>query len=187
MVFGKYSSNPLMANNLLKVVWYSTHHVVLMKSWLVQKQTALGVNTPRCDKDRLELIELTVFLFPKVEKVGVEFWTTVAVKKVNDVTRLQALMDKKKENVFANIRRVGKGFSEVETPLFEGMVVAQEVGEGVDNEVHDEGVLAAGVATEGVVSAANDKVPTADEEPSIPSPTPPTPPPQPSHDIPSTS
>nr|GFC97027.1 hypothetical protein [Tanacetum cinerariifolium] len=35
--------------------------------------------------------------------------------------------------------------------------------------------------------AANDEVPTADEEPSISSPTPPTSPPQPSHDIPSTS
>nr|GEX85086.1 hypothetical protein [Tanacetum cinerariifolium] len=39
----------------------------------------------------------------------------------------------------------------------------------------------------GVVSAADDVVPSVDEEPSIPSPTPPTPPPQPSHDIPSTS
>nr|GEX53624.1 hypothetical protein [Tanacetum cinerariifolium] len=38
-----------------------------------------------------------------------------------------------------------------------------------------------------VVSVADDVVPTADEEPSIPSPTPPTPPPQPSHDILSTS
>nr|GEW31162.1 hypothetical protein [Tanacetum cinerariifolium] len=45
----------------------------------------------------------------------------------------------------------------------------------------------AGDAVEGVVSAAHDEVPTADEEPSIPSPTPPTLPPQPSHDIPSTS
>nr|GEV65270.1 hypothetical protein [Tanacetum cinerariifolium] len=41
-VFGKDSSNPLMADNLPKLVWYSTHHVVLMKSWLVQKQTTLG-------------------------------------------------------------------------------------------------------------------------------------------------
>nr|GEW18457.1 putative reverse transcriptase domain-containing protein [Tanacetum cinerariifolium] len=41
-VSGKDSSNPLMADNLLKIVWYSTHHVALMKSWLVQKQTALG-------------------------------------------------------------------------------------------------------------------------------------------------
>nr|GEV59838.1 hypothetical protein [Tanacetum cinerariifolium] len=67
------------------------------------------------------------------------------------------------------------------------MVVAQEVGEGVANEMHDEGVPAAGIVAEGDVSAAHDVVPTTDEEPSIPSPTPPTLPPQPSHDIPSTS
>nr|GEX60084.1 hypothetical protein [Tanacetum cinerariifolium] len=30
-----------------------------------------GVNTPRCDEDRLELIDLMVFLLPKVEKVGI--------------------------------------------------------------------------------------------------------------------
>nr|GFA57653.1 hypothetical protein [Tanacetum cinerariifolium] len=89
--------------------------------------------------------------------------------------------------VFANMRPVGKGLYRVETPLFEGMVVAQEVGEGVADEVHDEGVPAAGVTAEGDVSAANDEVPTTDEEPSIPSPTPHTPPPQPSHDIPSIS
>nr|GFA48849.1 hypothetical protein [Tanacetum cinerariifolium] len=40
---------------------------------------------------------------------------------------------------------------------------------------------------EGDVNAANAKVPTVDEEPSIPSPTPPTSPSQPSQDIPSTS
>nr|GEW36435.1 putative ribonuclease H-like domain-containing protein [Tanacetum cinerariifolium] len=88
--------------------------------------------------------------------------------------------------LFANIRRVGKGFFGIETALFKGMLVAQVVGEGVADEVHDEGVPAAGVATEGDVSAANDEVPIVAEEPSIPSPAPPTPPPQPSHDIPST-
>nr|GEY60452.1 RNA-directed DNA polymerase, eukaryota [Tanacetum cinerariifolium] len=62
------------------------------------------------------------------------------------------------KKVFANMRRVGKGFSGVETPLFEG-----------------------------VVSVADDIVPTAVDEPSIPSPTPPTPPPQPSQDQPLTS
>nr|GEU78892.1 putative ribonuclease H-like domain-containing protein [Tanacetum cinerariifolium] len=41
-VFGKDSSNPLMADNFPKVVWYSTHHVALMKSWIVQEQTAIG-------------------------------------------------------------------------------------------------------------------------------------------------
>nr|GEZ84531.1 uncharacterized mitochondrial protein AtMg00810-like [Tanacetum cinerariifolium] len=39
---GKDKSNPLMADNLPKIVWYSTHHITIMKSWLVQKQTALG-------------------------------------------------------------------------------------------------------------------------------------------------
>nr|GEU95685.1 ribonuclease H-like domain, reverse transcriptase, RNA-dependent DNA polymerase [Tanacetum cinerariifolium] len=90
------------------------------------------------------------------------------------------------QKVFTNMRMVGKRFFDVETPLFEGMIVEEQVAEG-DDEVHDEGVPTAGVATEGDVSVANDKVPTADEEPSIPSPTPSTPPPQPSHDIPSTS
>nr|GEW28456.1 hypothetical protein [Tanacetum cinerariifolium] len=62
------------------------------------------------------------------------------------------------QKVFANMRRVGKGFSRVETPLFEGDV-----------------------------SAAHGEVPTIVEEQSIPSPTPPTSPPQPPQDIPSTS
>nr|GEY35895.1 hypothetical protein [Tanacetum cinerariifolium] len=124
-----------------------------------------------------------------------QFWTIVVVKKVNYVIRLQALVDKKKvvvskatirealhmddaegvecllnEEIFAELAimgyeklstkltfykvffssQVSKGFSGVETPLFESMLVAQEVGEGVVDEV-----------------------PTADEEPSISSPTPP--------------
>nr|GEY81200.1 hypothetical protein [Tanacetum cinerariifolium] len=90
------------------------------------------------------------------------------------------------QKVFANMRRVGKGFFGVETQLFGVMLVVQEVGEGDADEVHGDDVNA-GDAAEGDVSAANDEVPTADEEPSIPSPTPPTPPPQPSQDIPSTS
>nr|GEZ14985.1 putative ribonuclease H-like domain-containing protein [Tanacetum cinerariifolium] len=40
-VSGKDTSNPLMAENFPKIVWYSTHHVAQMKSWLVQKQTTL--------------------------------------------------------------------------------------------------------------------------------------------------
>nr|GEV43513.1 hypothetical protein [Tanacetum cinerariifolium] len=194
-----------------------------------------------------------------------QFWTTIGVKNVNDIIRLQALVDKKKvvvtkatirevlrlddaegveclpnEEIFTELARMGyekpstklmfykaffssqlkflihtilqcmsakrtswnefsssmtsaviclssgKGFSGIETSLFEGMLVAQVVGEGVANEVHDEGVPAAGFATERDVSATNDEVPTVAEEPSILSPTPPTPPPQPSHDIPST-
>nr|GEY29340.1 uncharacterized mitochondrial protein AtMg00810-like [Tanacetum cinerariifolium] len=78
---------------------------------------------------------------------------------VNDVTRLQALVDKKKviiteatirealrlddaksvdclpsEEIFAELSRmgVGKGFSGVDMPLFKGMIVAQQVDDVVD-------------------------------------------------------
>nr|GEV83106.1 xylulose kinase-1 [Tanacetum cinerariifolium] len=201
-----------------------------------------------------------------------QFWTSVAVKKVNDVMRLQALVDKKKviiteatirdalhlddaegieclpmrrsslsrkfnfskyifdslvrnidnstkfymyprflqlmirkqvgdlsthttkysspaltQKVFANMRMVGKGCFRVETPLFKGMIVAQEVADEGDAEVNVDEVLAVGVAAEGVVSDADDEVPTAVEEPFIPSPTTPTPPPPSSQDQPLTS
>nr|GEU59203.1 hypothetical protein [Tanacetum cinerariifolium] len=63
------------------------------------------------------------------------------------------------QKVFANMRRVGKGFSRVKTSLFEGMLVALEVEEGdADENVED---VNAGVAAEGDVSAANDEVPIA--------------------------
>nr|GEY97308.1 hypothetical protein [Tanacetum cinerariifolium] len=90
------------------------------------------------------------------------------------------------QKVFANIRRVGKGFLGVKTPLFEGMLVVQEIVAKGDAEVHGEEVNA-GDAAEGDVSATHEEVPTVAEEPSIPSPTPPAASSQPSHDIPSTS
>nr|GEX59469.1 hypothetical protein [Tanacetum cinerariifolium] len=81
---------------------------------------------------------------------------------------------------------VCKGFFRVKTSLFKGMIVEQQVVEGAD-EVHDEGVPAAGIVAEGDVGAASDEVPTVVKEPYIPSLTPPTPPLHPSQDIPSTS
>nr|GEW16828.1 putative ribonuclease H-like domain-containing protein [Tanacetum cinerariifolium] len=149
---------------------------------------------------------------------------------MNDVPRLQALVDKKKviiteatirdslglndaegidclpnEEIFTELARmgyakpstkltfykaffssqwkVGKGFFGVETPLFEGMIVAQQVGEGAA-EVNVKDVHAVSVADEGV---ASDDGPAAIDEPSIPSPTSPTQPPPPSQAIPFTS
>nr|GEY68827.1 hypothetical protein [Tanacetum cinerariifolium] len=90
------------------------------------------------------------------------------------------------QKVFSNMIRVGKGCSGVETPLFEGMIVEQQVGEGAD-EVHVDDVSTAGVAAEGAASVADDEVPATVGEPSIPSPPPPTQPPPPSQYIPSTS
>nr|GEW62801.1 hypothetical protein [Tanacetum cinerariifolium] len=87
------------------------------------------------------------------------FWRTVAVKSSNDVTRLQALVDKKRvvvteaairdalhlddaegvdclpnEEIFTELARIGKGCLGVETPLFEGMLVAREPEEQGDVE-----------------------------------------------------
>nr|GEX12284.1 hypothetical protein [Tanacetum cinerariifolium] len=67
---------------------------------------------------------------------------------------------------------VGKGFSGVETPLFEGMIVAQQA-----DDVADDG--AAGVDV--------DDVPAADAEPTLPSSIPTTHSPPPSQEQPSTS
>nr|GEW24655.1 hypothetical protein [Tanacetum cinerariifolium] len=59
-----------------------------------------------------------------------QFWDSVKKKTINGEEQLQALVDKKK--VFGNMKRVGKGFSGRETPLFPAMMVqAQEdMGEG---------------------------------------------------------
>nr|GFC28212.1 hypothetical protein [Tanacetum cinerariifolium] len=60
---------------------------------------------------------------------------------------------------------LGKGFSGVETPLFEGMIVARQADD---------------VANKGVVCVDVDVVPAVVVEPSIPSTTPTTQPPPPS-------
>nr|GEZ07836.1 hypothetical protein [Tanacetum cinerariifolium] len=90
------------------------------------------------------------------------------------------------QKVFVNMRRVGKGFSGVKTPLFKVMLVGQEIEEEGDEEEHVEDVTA-GNAAQGDDTTAHGEVPTVSQEPSIPSPTPPTPPPQPPQDLPSTS
>nr|GEU51807.1 putative ribonuclease H-like domain-containing protein [Tanacetum cinerariifolium] len=88
--------------------------------------------------------------------------------------------------VFANIRRVGKGFSGVETPLFEEMLVGQEIKEDGDVDEHVEDVTAGDEAQRDDTAAhGEDSIIT--QEPSIPSPTLTIPPSQPPQDIPLTS
>nr|GEW27244.1 hypothetical protein [Tanacetum cinerariifolium] len=93
------------------------------------------------------------------------------------------------QKVFANMRRVGKGFLGVETPLFEGMIVGQVIKEEGDAEEHVQDVTDCDAAqgddnaAQGDDTAAYGEVLTVSQEPSIPSPTPPTPPPQPPQDL----
>nr|GEU47195.1 putative ribonuclease H-like domain-containing protein [Tanacetum cinerariifolium] len=87
------------------------------------------------------------------------------------------------QKVFANLRRVGKGFSGVETPLFKGMLVAGVIKEEDDAEEQVQDV-AANTAAQGADTAVIGDVV---QDQSILSPTPPTPPPQQPYDLPSTS
>nr|GEW61960.1 hypothetical protein [Tanacetum cinerariifolium] len=86
------------------------------------------------------------------------------------------------QKVFANMKRVGKGFFGVNTPLFKGMLVPQQVADDVDDVVADSvpaddaaDVVADDVANDDV----DDVVAHADAEPTPPSPTPTTIPPPP--------
>nr|GEY31640.1 hypothetical protein [Tanacetum cinerariifolium] len=148
-----------------------------------------------------------------------KFWNTASVKRSNDVTRLQALVDRKKivisdaviceilqlDNaegvslevlnsysstvierqkdflnefsttmafaVFANMRRVGKGFSGVETPLFEGMLAARQLAEeGIaDKQVQADAGVADAVQENIAEDVANDAIPSPPSH-EIPSP-----------------
>nr|GEV83227.1 hypothetical protein [Tanacetum cinerariifolium] len=234
-----------------------------------QTESEARVNTPRSDEDRLKLMELMVFLLQK------GFWNTASIKRSGDLTRLQALVDKKKilnsevvireilqlddaegvvclpneeiftglaqmgyekpstkltfykaffssqclvrnvdssskfymdprfiyliiqnqvgdlsthttrfispaltQKVFANIKRVGKGFSRVETPLFEGMLADRQlVEEGlVDEQVQVDDVVAVSVeenvaedvSHDAIPSPLSHDIPSPSQEPSSP-------------------
>nr|GEY02713.1 putative ribonuclease H-like domain-containing protein [Tanacetum cinerariifolium] len=232
---GKDKSNPLMADNLLKIVWYSTHHIPLMKSWLVQKQTALGkdMSNPLMAENLPKIvcyIKYALTINPHIYVSCIkQFWNTIVVKQSSDITRLQALVDKKKvviteaivrdalrlddaegfdclpnEEIFAESARmgyekpltkltfykaffssewkVGKVFSGVDTPLFEGMLVGM-IEEGGDAEEHVQDVVDDTTAQGVNTAVSGDDV----QDQSIPSPTLPTPPPQQPQDLPSIS
>nr|GEV71959.1 putative ribonuclease H-like domain-containing protein [Tanacetum cinerariifolium] len=143
-----------------------------------------------------------------------QFWSSVAVKKVNDVTRFQALVDKKKviiteatirdvlrlddaegieclpnEEIFTKLSRMGAQVGDLSshtTKYSSPALTQKEVGEGATG-VNVEDVPTAGVVAEGAASVADDDVNAAVDKSSIPSPTPPTQPQPPSQDIPFTS
>nr|GEX32156.1 hypothetical protein [Tanacetum cinerariifolium] len=90
------------------------------------------------------------------------------------------------QKVFANMRRVGKGFFGVNTPLFEGMLVPQQAADDVDDVVADN-VLTDDVVDVVVDDVITDVVTHVAVEPTPPSPTPTTTPPPPQQEVTSTS
>nr|GEU62366.1 copia protein [Tanacetum cinerariifolium] len=85
------------------------------------------------------------------------------------------------QKVFANIRRVGKGFSGVDTPLFEGMLAAKDiVKDGIaDEQVQVDTAVTAVVQETVAEDVANEDIPSTLTPLILPSP--------PSHNIPSPS
>nr|GEV85102.1 hypothetical protein [Tanacetum cinerariifolium] len=79
------------------------------------------------------------------------------------------------QKVFANMRRVGKGFSGVDTPLFQGMLVPQQGADDVAN-----------VAVDDLADDVDDVIIEDAAEPTLPLPTPTITPPSP-QELPSTS
>nr|GEY29261.1 retrovirus-related Pol polyprotein from transposon TNT 1-94 [Tanacetum cinerariifolium] len=84
------------------------------------------------------------------------------------------------QKVFANMRKVGKGFFGVDTPLFEGMLVPQQAHDEVANDD------VADVATDDVADDVVDVVAEDAAEPTPPSPTPAITPPLPHLEVAST-
>nr|GEV61036.1 putative ribonuclease H-like domain-containing protein [Tanacetum cinerariifolium] len=184
----------LHVTNILSAGYITTPQMVLnspclthIKNWLVQIKQSLVNDVTRLqalvDKKKVIITEATIRyalrlndaesidclpneeIFTELSRMGVQ----VGDLSLHPTKYSYPSLTQK---VFANMRTVGKGFSRVGTPLFEGMIVAQQ-----DDDIADEGAA----------SVVVDDVPATADEPSIPSPTPTTTPPPPSQDLPSTS
>nr|GEW90497.1 hypothetical protein [Tanacetum cinerariifolium] len=79
------------------------------QQYISNESPLLRVNTPRCDEDSIELMELMVFMYALVVNPTIyvacikQFWATATIKKINDVVQLRALIDGKKVVVFEDI------------------------------------------------------------------------------------
>nr|GEW69241.1 xylulose kinase-1 [Tanacetum cinerariifolium] len=171
-----------------------------MVAYLLKSDTSEGFNQILDFLNRIS-IKYALMVNPNIYVSCIkQFWNTVVVRLVNDVTRLQGLVDKKKVVVTeAAIREVlrlddAEGvdclsneeiFIELDRMGYK-KPSNQEATEKRDADEHVEEVTTGDDAHRDN-SAAHGEVPTITQEPSIPSPTPLTQPPQPPQDLPSTS
>nr|GFA11791.1 hypothetical protein [Tanacetum cinerariifolium] len=116
-----------------------------------------------------------------------QFWNTVTVKQSNDVTRLQALVDRKKVVILEAIIRDALRLADADgvdclpnEDIFTGLAREPEEQDDAEEQIQ-------GNDNDAAQGADTDVLGDAVQDQSIPSPAPPTPPPQPPQDIPSTS
>nr|GEY65600.1 hypothetical protein [Tanacetum cinerariifolium] len=174
---GKDTSNSLTADNLPKILWYSTHRITFMKIWLVQKQTALGKDSsnPLTVDSLLKTIGFSIHyyltnevlaipgqtvtddakgihclpneeIFTGLARIGSKFYMyhrfiqLIIQNQLDDLSThtTKYIFPALTQKVFANMRRIGKGFSGVETPLFEAAL--EDVLAAVLEDVHNESI-----------------------------------------------
>nr|GEW74034.1 uncharacterized mitochondrial protein AtMg00810-like [Tanacetum cinerariifolium] len=113
-------------------------------SWQCKRQTVVAISSTEADLVRNVDSFTKFYMYPR-------FLQLMIRAQVGDLsshsTKYSSLALTQK--VFTNMRRVGKGFSRVDTTLFEGMIVAQQV-----DDVANEGV--AGVDVDGEIIANMD-------------------------------
>nr|GEW21720.1 hypothetical protein [Tanacetum cinerariifolium] len=213
--YGVFNS-PML--HVLRVDMVINSPLMLSKNWLVQKQTAFEKSDAAEGFEQIidflsgSYIYYALTVNPHIYISCIkQFWNSVSVKRSGDITRLQALVDKKKiviseavireilqlndaegvvclpneeifaglaQMVFDNMRRVKKGFSGVETPLFEGMITDSQP---ADKEFRAEQVqvdvaisaavvetVAENVSHDAVSSSLPHDIPFPSQEPSSP-------------------
>nr|GEW94603.1 putative ribonuclease H-like domain-containing protein [Tanacetum cinerariifolium] len=218
---GKSASTPIDTEKLLlkdsdgedvDVHTYSAGSIKFNITSTSSDSPLLGVNTPRSDENRFAIMELTIFLLPKIE--WFEIGVNAADLKVSAVrhqlllfsltnwccslsavrsSRVDCLPNKE---IFAELARMGyekpskkltlyKAFFSIQWKFLIHTIIQSM---SAKRTSWNEFSLAMASAVICFSTGADNVVQGDDaQEPSIPSPTPPTPPPQQSHDLPSTS
>nr|GEU61152.1 putative ribonuclease H-like domain-containing protein [Tanacetum cinerariifolium] len=137
-------------------------------SWQCKKHTVVATSSTEANLVRNVDSSTKFYMYP-------QFLQLMIRAQVGDLsshsTKYSSLALKQK--VFANMRRVEKGFYGVERPLFEGMIVAQQA-----DDVADEGAAGVDVDTSQVIPtpppSPNAQPPSPQQQPQ---------PSQPSHDV----
>nr|GEV58428.1 hypothetical protein [Tanacetum cinerariifolium] len=104
--FGKDMSNPFMADNLPKIVWFSTHHITCMKSWLVQKQTALGQTATGKESSNSFMAGDVTRLQALVDKKRIVI-TEAVVREILQLNDAEGVICLSNEEIFASLARIG--------------------------------------------------------------------------------
>nr|GEY16264.1 uncharacterized mitochondrial protein AtMg00810-like [Tanacetum cinerariifolium] len=168
------------ASGCAQVLWIQNQ--LLDYGWLVQKQTTLGkvTSNPLIVDSLLKTIWFSIHHYLTIEVLAIPGQTTT-VKRSGDVTRLQALVDKKKivisKAVIREILQLNDAEG-IETPLFEGMIADRQPAEeelGAKKVQVDAAVVAAvvediaeDVAHVATPSPPTHGIPSPPQEPSSP-------------------